>query len=190
MNYLKQSLIVTALLITFFGAVYPLSIWLIAKAFPHQAEGSPIMQNGQVVGFENIGQPFSQERYFWSRPSAVGYNAASTGGSNLGPTNPSHLETVQARRDTLLAYHPYLSINEIPADLVTASSGGLDPHISPNSALIQVRRVAKNRGVDESSLRVIVLSHIEKPYFGFLGTERVNVLKLNLALDEMMKKNE
>ncbi|MDX2127765.1 MAG: potassium-transporting ATPase subunit KdpC [Chloroherpetonaceae bacterium] len=190
MKTFKQSLLLTFLLLLFFGGVYPIIIWAVGNLFPHQAVGSPVTKNGQIIGFENVGQNFSAENYFWGRPSAVGYNAASTGGSNLGPTNPAHLEAVKARIDTFLVYHPYLTASEIPADLVTASGGGLDPHISPKAAMIQVKRVAIQRKVDDSSLRVIVQSHIEPPIFGIFGTEKVNVLKLNLSLDEMMKRNE
>jgi K+-transporting ATPase ATPase C chain len=185
MKEFSKAIRLTVVLIIFFGACYPLFIWAVGRVMPAQAEGLPIEKNGKLLGYENIGQKFTDDKYFWGRPSAVDYNAASTGGSNQGPTNPAHLELVKARIDSFIVHNPGVKPSDIPADLVTASGGGLDPHISPQAARIQVARVAKVRNLDENSVKALVESHIEKPFFGFFGTERVNVLKLNLALDTL-----
>jgi potassium-transporting ATPase KdpC subunit len=185
MKLFRQSLILTGLLILLFGVIYPVFIWGIGQVLPDHAAGRPIEKNGRIIGFENIGQKFSSNKYFWGRPSAVNYNAASTGGSNLGPTNPDYLASVHARIDSFLVHNPGVAKSEIPSELVTASGSGIDPHISPEAALIQVRRVAKVRGISEDKLVRLVQSQIEKPYLGFLGTERINILKLNLALDQL-----
>jgi K+-transporting ATPase ATPase C chain len=170
-----------------FGLFYPLLIWGIGQIIPENAQGFPIKKNGQVIGFQNIGQKFTQEKYFWGRPSAVDYNAAATGGSNLGPTNPKHLAEVKQRQEDFLTAHRYLKKSEIPAEMLTASGGGLDPHISPYSALMQAKRVAKVRQLPENQVIDLIKSKIEYPYLGFLGTERVNVLVINLALDNLKK---
>ncbi len=168
-----------------FGLLFPLVIFGIGQLFPHQSEGLPVYKDGKLIGFENIGQKFTDLKYFWGRPSAVDYNAASTGGSNKGPTNPDYLKSVQDRIDTLLKYNPEIKKSEIPADLVTASGGGLDPHISPQAAFIQISRIAKMRNIDKAALRKLVNEHVESPLLGLFGPERVNVLKLNMALDEL-----
>jgi len=170
------------------GLAYPLAMTGLAQAvFPYQANGSLIERNGQIVGSEVIGQPFDDLKYFWSRPSATtpfSYNAAASSGSNLGPTNPALAEAVQARVEVLCAADPGNSL-PIPVDLVTASASGLDPHISVAAALYQVPRVARERGLQEDQIRDLVNRHIEGRQLGILGEPRVNVLKLNLALDEM-----
>ncbi|HSP87200.1 MAG TPA: potassium-transporting ATPase subunit KdpC [Ignavibacteriaceae bacterium] len=170
-----------------FGLMFPLSIWLIGLIFPHQANGLPIYKNGELIGFENIGQKFYSDKYFWGRPSAVDYNAAATGGSNKGPTNPDYLAEVETRISDFLKKNPEVKRNEIPSDLVTASGGGLDPHISPQAAFIQIPRVANERGIDRTTIRKLVEDNIESPFLGMFGPERINVLKLNLALDELNK---
>ena len=182
-NILKDIKLNFATLILF-GLLFPLSIWAIGLIFPAQANGLPIYKNGELIGFENIGQKFYSDKYFWGRPSAVDYNAASTGGSNKGPTNLEYLAEVEKRIQDFLATNPEVKRSEIPSDLVTASGGGLDPHISPQAAFIQIPRISKERNIDESKLRELVQSKIEGPLLGMLGPERVNVLKLNLALDE------
>ena len=175
------TLLVLFTLIT--GVVYPILVTGIAQmAFPHQANGSLIEKDGVVIGSELIGQQFDDPKYFWGRPSAAGYNAAASSGSNYGAMNPALLDSVQARIDALKAADPDNTL-PIPVDLVTASASGLDPHISVASALYQVHRVASARGLDEADVVALVDQYTEGRQFGFLGEPRVNVLLLNLALD-------
>ena len=170
-----------------FGLLFPLLIWAIGLIFPNQSKGLPLYKDGRLIGFENIGQKFYSDKYFWGRPSAVDYNAASTGGSNKGPSNPEYLKDVEKRIEEFLQKNPGVKRSEIPSDLVTASGAGLDPHISPQAAFIQVPRVAKARNIDKETIRKLVEENIESPFLGLFGTERVNVLKLNLALDNLNK---
>lgn len=179
---LKSSLILTCILIVLFGVIYPLLIYTVGLAFPSGSVGSPIVKNEKTLGFENIGQSFTDDKYFWGRPSAVGYNAASTGGSNKGPTNPDYLAEVQARIDTFLVHNPGVKKEQIPSDLVTAPGSGIDPNISPESAYIQVKRVAAARNLNESAVTEFVRNSVENTV---LGRPVVNVLKLNLKLDEL-----
>lgn len=184
-NYLIIGLKITFVTIILFGVLYPLAITGLATVTaPNGGRGAEIRVDGTVVGFELIGQKFDDDRYFNSRPSAVDYNAAATGGSNKGPTNPEYLAHVQARIDTFLVHNPGIGKEEIPVDLVTASGGGLDPHISPAAARIQVARIARTRHLEPARLEALVNTHIEKPMWG-LGTERVHVLRLNIALDHL-----
>lgn len=185
-SLLRPALSIFVLLSLVTGLVYPVLVTLVAKAaFPEQASGSLIEVKGQAVGSSLIGQPFSDNGHFWSRPSATApnpYNASASGASNLSATNPALIENVKSRIDTLHAADPGLA-SPIPADLVTSSASGLDPDISPQGAYAQVARVAKARGMTIDRLRAIVDTHVEKRQFGFLGEPRVNVLELNLALD-------
>src|SRR5229473_2831447 len=163
------------------GIVYPLIVTAFAQLFSGKATGSVIVVNGKAVGSELIGQPFSDPKYFWSRPSATSpqpYNGASSSGSNLGPTNKALHEAV-AERLKQFEQRP------VPADLVTASASGLDPHISPEAAQFQVSRVAKARGLTEDRIQELLDRHTEARTFGLLGEPRVNVLRLNLALDAL-----
>lgn len=188
MKSLRIALVLGFSTIILFGVLYPLAMVGIGKAMPHQANGLPIEKDGKLIGFENVGQPFNGSQYFWSRPSAVNYDASSTGGSNLGPTNPEFLSLVQSRIDTLTKYHSGLAIVDIPVELVTASGSGLDPHITKQGALIQVSRIVANRGLNPESLINLVKNHTESPFLGLFGpSDRVNVLQLNLALDELEK---
>jgi K+-transporting ATPase ATPase C chain len=189
---LRPLFVLFGLLSALTGVVYPLAVTGLAQAlFPAQANGSLIVVDGQAVGSELIGQPFDDPQYFWGRLSATGtfpYNAfnaeALTGssGSNYGPLNPALTDAAQARIDALKAADPG-NVAPIPVDLVTASASGLDPHISPAAALYQVPRVARERGLSVEEVRQLVEQHTEGRQFGFLGEPRVNVLRLNLALD-------
>ena len=166
-----------------FAVIYPAVVWGIAQLAPNQGKGEAISVNGKVVGYQKIGQKFDKSMYFWGRPSAVDYNAAGSAGSNKGASNADYLAIVQKRIDTLLLVHPYLQKSDIPADMVTASGSGLDPNISPEGALMQVKRVANERKLSEDKVKKLVESKIEKP--AVMGTSLVNVLELNVALDEL-----
>lgn len=181
---LKSSLLTLGCLVLFAG-IYCGVVWCVAQLAPGKGHGVKMEQNGKVTGYENLGQSFTSDRYFWSRPSAVNYNSAGSGGSNKGPSNPDYLKTVQDRIDTFLVHNPEVKREEIPSDIVTASGSGLDPHISVQAATIQVKRIAAVRGLSEDRINGLIAAHTEKPLFGLLGTERINVLKLNTALDEI-----
>lgn len=179
------SLRLTLVMVLLCAVVYPLLIAGIGKAAPGGGKGETISVNGKVVGYEKIGQKFTDDKYFQGRPSAVDYNAAGSAGSNKGPSNPDYLQIVQDRIDTFLIHNPGIRKEEIPADLVTASGSGLDPDISPASAYVQVKRVAAIRRLPEEKVKMLVTKHINKPLAGLLGPSKVNVLKLNIALDEL-----
>lgn len=179
------SLKLTLVMITLCAFLYPLLIAGIGKAAPGHGKGVTITVNGKVVGYENIGQKFTDNKYFWGRPSAADYNAAGSAGSNKGPSNPDYLQVIQDRIDSFLVHNPGIKKEEIPADLVTASGSGLDPDISPDGAYIQIKRVATARGLQEARVKALVDQHIEKPLAGAFGPSKVNVLKLNVAVDEM-----
>jgi K+-transporting ATPase ATPase C chain len=185
-QHLRPALMTLLLLTILTGVVYPLVVTGIAQVvFPFQANGSLIVKGGKPVGSALIGQPFDDPRYFWGRPSATtpfGYNAGSSSGSNLSPTNPDLIKAVQGRVDALHAADPGNSA-PVPVDLVTTSGSGLDPHISPAAALYQVSRVARERKLDAAKVRELVEQHTEGRFLGMLGEPRVNVLALNLALD-------
>ncbi|TAH53946.1 MAG: potassium-transporting ATPase subunit KdpC [Chloroflexota bacterium] len=186
LSQLRPALVALIALTIITGVLYPFAITLIAQiVFPSQANGSLIVQNGNVVGSALIGQSFDAPKYFWSRPSATGpfaYNAGASSGSNLGPTNPALLEAVQARAQALRAADPN-NTAPIPVDLVTASGSGLDPHISVAAANYQIARVARARNLDVARVQQLVAQFTEGRTFGILGEARVNVLQLNLALD-------
>lgn len=170
------------------GIAYPLVVTGISQAvFPLQANGSVMVKDGKAVGSELIGQPFSDPKYFWGRPSATGpnpNNATASSGSNQGPTNPALMDAVKGRVQALKDADPG-NTAPVPVDLVTASASGLDPHISPAAAEYQVQRIARARGLRTEVVKDLVAKHTEGRQFGFLGEPRVNVLKLNLALDEL-----
>ena len=185
-EHIRPALTLLAILTLCTGVVYPFAVTGLAQLlFPHQANGSLVVRDEKVIGSELIGQYFDQPKYFWSRPSATSpfpYNAAASSGSNLGPTNPALNEAVKGRVAALRAADPG-NDNPVPVDLVTASGSGLDPHISLAAAAFQVRRVARARGLEEGAVERLVMQYTEGRQFGLLGELRVNVLKLNLALD-------
>jgi len=173
------------------GVIYPLGVTGLAQLlFPAQANGSIMVKNGKPVGSSLIGQPFDDPKYFWGRLSATApfpYNSAASSGSNLAQSNPAVVEQAKARITALRDADPQAAAS-VPADLVTASGSGLDPQISPAAAEYQIRRVAGSRGLDEAVVRALVAALTEERQFGILGEPRVNVLKLNLALDEIGQK--
>ena len=179
---LSISLKLTLVMILLCSVLYPLLIAAVGKATPGGGKGETVSVNGKVVGYEKVGQKFTDDKYFWGRPSAVDYNAAGSAGSNKGPSNPDYLKIVQDRIDTFLVHNPGVKKDEIPADLVTASGSGLDPHISPASAYVQVKRIAAKRNLQEDKIRTLVEHQIEKTA---LGPSVVNVLKLNIALNRL-----
>jgi K+-transporting ATPase ATPase C chain len=197
LRLVRPAIVVLVALTVITGLIYPLAMTRIAQVlFPKQAQGSLIERNGTVVGSELIGQVFESDKYFHGRPSATTapdpndatktvpapYNAANSGGSNLGPSNKALVDRVQGDIDKLKQENPS---TPVPADLVTTSASGLDPHISPEAALFQVTRIAKARNVPEDRIRQLVTDHTEGRLFGLLGEPRVNVLLLNLALDQV-----
>jgi K+-transporting ATPase ATPase C chain len=188
LKLLRQSAAALGMLAVIVGVIYPLAVTGVAQGFfSHEAEGSMIVEKGQVLGSELIGQPFSDPGYFWSRPSAtvpLPYDAAASSGSNLGPTNPVLLEAVAARIAALHAADPG-NAAPVPVDLVTSSGSGLDPHISPAAAEYQVERVARVRGLEAGTVRALVAQHTEDRQWGVFGEPRVNVLELNVALDAL-----
>jgi K+-transporting ATPase ATPase C chain len=182
---IKQGILFTIVTMVLLGGAYHLVFWTIGQTlFASQAEGSLIRRgDGAVVGSRLIAQKFTRPEYFQPRPSGVDYNAASTGGTNYGPSNPDHLKAVQERIDAIRKQEE-VTADRVPSEMVTASGGGLDPHIPSNAAKIQAARVAASRKVDVGRVRELVTAHTEAPTLGFLGRARVNVLELNLALDE------
>lgn len=187
---LRPALMMLLVLTVLTGVMYPLAVTGLAQLlFPNQANGSLIIRDGKVIGSELIGQYFDEPKYFWGRPSATSpfpYNAAASSGSNLGPTNPALIEAVKTRVEALRVADPGKAAL-VPVDLVTASGSGLDPHISQAAALYQANRVARVRGLQESQVKELIGLYTEGRQFGLLGEPRVNVLKLNLALDDLSR---
>lgn len=186
-TYLLPSIKLTLILIVLTAGIYPLAIAGIGKFTPGKGDGETITYKGRVVGYANIGQKFTKDEYFWGRPSAVDYNAAGSGGSNKGPSNPDYLKQVEGRIEDFLKHNPGVTRSQIPAELVTASGSGLDPDLSPAGAKVQVARVAKVRGLSANVVSKLVDEHTEQPLLGLFGPAKVNVLKLNVALDGLKK---
>ncbi|MEO8149407.1 MAG: K(+)-transporting ATPase subunit C [Bacteroidia bacterium] len=174
----------TLVFIIFFMGIYTLAILGVAQMAPNNGKGFMVEANGKKY-YENIAQNFSDDKYFWSRPSAVNYNAAGSGGSNKGPSNPDYLAQVQARIDSFMVHNPDINKSEIPSDIVTASGSGEDPNISVQGALVQIPRIAKSRNIPEENLKMLVSMNTEEPLLGLFGTEKINVLKLNIALENL-----
>jgi len=185
LNEIKQGVLFTLVTMVLLGGAYNAVLWGVGRAlFAAQTEGSLIRRaDGTIIGSRLIAQEFKRPEYFRPRPSAAGYNAASTGGSNYGPSNPDHLKAVQERLDAIVK-EDSVKASQIPSEMVTASGGGMDPHIPPAAADLQAARVAASRKVDAARVRELIAAHTEAPTLGFLGRARVNVLELNLALDE------
>jgi K+-transporting ATPase ATPase C chain len=184
-QHILPAIKLTILSIVVFCGIYSLLILAIAQAAPNKGEGQTVAVNGKTVGYQLEGQSFTADKYFNGRPSAAAYNAASSSGSNKGPSNPDYLKDVQNRIDTFLVHNPGIQKAEVPADLVTASGSGLDPDISPESAYVQVARIARTRNVGAAKIKDLVTAAIHQPLFGSLGTKTVHVLQLNIELDKL-----
>jgi len=184
-QHILPALKLTFMSIVVFVGLYTLLIWGIAQAAPGNGKGETVSVNNKIVGYKLEGQNFTADNYFNSRPSACGYNAAGSGGSNKGPSNPDYLKDVQSRIDTFLVHNPSVKKEDIPAELVTASGSGLDPDLSPQGAYVQVARIAKARNIADEKIKALIAQQIQKPLLGLLGTEKVNILQLNIELDKL-----
>jgi K+-transporting ATPase ATPase C chain len=186
---IKRGVLFTMVTMVIFGGGYHAGVWAVGQvAFPAQAQGSLVRRDdGSVIGSSLVAQAFTRPEYFHPRPSAVDYDAASTGGSNLGPSNPQHLELVKERLSEVIAAE-LAPASHIPSEMITASGGGLDPHLPPAAAHLQAPRVASARGIEPNRVRALIDVHTVPPTFGFLGRARVNVLELNLALDRELSR--
>ena len=188
MKNIKVAFRLTIVMCVVLSFGYVAALWLFAKvAGPGNGNAETVVVDGKVVGAANVGQQFTKDIYFWGRPSCAGngYDAANSCGSNKGPTNPEYLAEVETRIDSFLVHHPYLKRKDVPAEMVTASGSGLDPDITAESARVQVKRVADARRLDEHLVASLVEKSIERPLLGLFGPAKVNVLKLNVALDKL-----
>ena len=194
MKNLLKAFKLTLAFCVLFSVLYIFVLWVFAKiAGPNGGNAEVVVVDGKVVGAANVGQAFTKDVYFWGRPSCAGdgYDASNSAGSNKGATNPEYLQEVESRIDTFLVKHPYLQRSEIPAEMVTASGSGLDPEISKAGAYVQIKRVAQARGMSEEKVKEVVDQYVKGPLLGLFGpASRVNVLKLNVALDEIQKENQ
>ena len=184
-QHILPALKLTLVCVVFFCGIYTLAIFGIAQFAPNKGNGETISVNNKVVGYLLEGQNFSNDKYFYSRPSAAGYNAAGSSGSNKGPSNPDYLKDVQSRIDSFLVHNPSIKKEEVPSELVTASGSGLDPDLSRQAAYVQIARIAKARNLSEERIRNIVELHVQKPLFGLFGTTTINLLQLNIDLDKL-----
>lgn len=182
-NHIVAAFRLTLVMLAVTG-IYLLIVYGGSKILPTKGNAEIITQNGQKF-YANIGQEFKSDTYFHGRPSSVNYNAAGSGGSNKGPSNQEYLETVQKRIDTLKMQHPGMENAKVPVELVTASGSGLDPDISEEGALYQIKKIAQARNISEEKLKDLIKKQTEKPFLGLLGPSKVNVLKLNIALDQL-----
>lgn len=183
-DHIIPSIRLTLISLIFIAGVYIPAMLAIAQLAPNKGKGSVVIENNNTY-YLNVGQSFKLDKYFWSRPSAVDYNAAGSGGSNKGPSNPAYLAQVNKRIEYFLVHNPGIKRTQIPSDLVTASGSGIDPHISIQAALIQVKRIAVARNLSENTLHQLIQKYTEHPLFGLFGPEKINVLELNLALDNL-----
>ncbi|MBI3882691.1 MAG: K(+)-transporting ATPase subunit C [Sphingobacteriales bacterium] len=184
-QHILPAIKLTVICLVFFVGAYSLVILGFAQVAPNHGQGEEVIVNNKVVGYKLEGQSFTNDKYFNSRPSAVSYNAAASGASNKGPSNPDYLKMVKDRIDTFLVHNPTVKKEDIPADLVTASGSGLDPDISPKAAYIQTARIAAIRNISDAKLNTLIKNTIELSLWGIAGTEKVNVLQLNIALDNL-----
>ena len=184
-QHILPALRLTLVSIVVFVGIYTLLIWGVAQAGPNKGRGETVSVNNKVVGYKLEGQNFTADKYFNSRPSAVGYNAAGSGGSNKGPSNPDYLKQVQDKVDSFLVHNPGVKKEQIPAELVTASGSGLDPDLSVAGALVQVARIAKVRNIAADKISQLVDKQTQKPLLGLMGTEKINILQLNIELDKL-----
>lgn len=185
-QHLLPAVKLTLVCLIFFSGIYTMILLGFAKLTPNGGDAETVDHAGSKQ-YANLAQSFTYDGYFWSRPSAVGYNAAGSAGSNKGPTNPDYLATVQARIDTFLVHNPGVRKADIPSELVTASGSGLDTHLSGYGARVQVKRVAASRNMDEAAVQQLIDTHTDGPLLGLFGPSTVNVLELNMALDAATK---
>lgn len=184
-EHILPSIRITAVSILMLMVVYPALILGIAQIAPANGKGETITLDNKVVGYKLEGQYFSDDKYFWSRPSAAAYNAAGSSGSNKGPTNPDYLKQVQDRADSFLVHNPGIKKEDIASDLVTASGSGLDPDISVAAAKVQVKRIAAIRKINAATIDGLIEKQIGQPLLGVMGTTRINVLAINIELDKL-----
>jgi K+-transporting ATPase ATPase C chain len=189
-NHLLPAIKLTLVCIVFFVVAYTAVVWGIGQVIaPNHGKGETVNYNNSngilKYGFVNIGQTFTDDKYFWSRPSSCNYKADASGGTNKGPTNEDYLKSVSAAVDTFMLKNPDIKKSDIPVEMVTSSGSGLDPNISPKAALIQVPRIAKIRNIPQNKLTDLVTANTEGPLLGLFGPPKINVLKLNIALDNL-----
>ena len=187
-TYILPAVCILFVFTIFTGVIYPVAMTFLSLVlFPHQANGSMIEKEGTIIGSELIGQGFTSDKYFHSRPSGIGYNPQPSSGTNWGPTDKRMADSVKARRERFITQNNLPAGTEVPKEMLFASSSGVDPHISPEAALLQVKRIAKARGIEPAKVKILIGNVTEGLQFGMFGNPRVNVLKLNLALDEELR---
>lgn len=185
-QHLLPAIKLTLICLVFFSGLYTVILLGLAKLTPNGGNAGTVDHKGSRQ-YTNLAQSFTDDGYFWSRPSAVGYNAAGSAGSNKGPTNADYLAVVQERIDTFLVHNPGVARADIPSELVTASGSGLDPHVSVSGARVQAQRIAQARGINEADVQKLIETHTNGPLLGLFGPSTVNVLELNMALDAATK---